>query len=359
MKNNSLSNLRETLDKIDRDIIKLLHKRIDIVYKVKKIKKNQNLSIYQAEREKSILNNLLKINAGIFPEDSLVSIYNEIFSVSRKIQSDIRIGFLGPAATYTHLAAEKSFGAQANYIPLYSIKDIFVELEAGQIDYGIVPIENSTEGVVGYTLDLLTDFNLYILNEIYLEIFHNVISRDKDLSKIKVLYSHPQAIGQCRTFIENSLRNVKIIETSSTAEAAKRVLEKKHSAAIAGKLAAQIYKLNILAEKINDNLNNFTRFLILGKTPNKINQKIKYKTSLICGIKDKPGALFELLHPFRKFKINMSKIESRPTRKKAWEYMFFIDFIGKISDSKVKNALKLIDKNTTYLKILGSYPAAN
>ncbi len=356
--NSDLTKLRNSLDKIDKQIISLLHKRVEIVQKVKKLKQSKNISIYHAEREKIIIDNLLKLNQHKFPDESLVAIYSEIFSVSRKIQDDIKIGFLGPEATYTHLAAQKTFGAQASYVPLYSIRDIFVELDSGHIDYGVVPIENSTEGVVGYTLDLLTDFNLFILNEIYLEISHNIVSKEKSLKNIKILYSHSQAIGQCRTFIENNLRNVKIIETSSTAEAAKRVLKKRHSAAIASKLAAQLYKLNILAEKINDNLNNYTRFLILGKIPNQMKQKLKYKTSLICGIKDKPGALFELLEPFRRFKINMSKIESRPTKKKAWEYMFFIDFIGKLTDKNVQKALKIIDDKTTYLKILGSYPAA-
>ncbi len=353
-----LDDLRKELDKIDKDIIKLLHKRIEIVKDVKNLKKDKNISVYQADREKKIIDNILKLNEHKFPDESLINIYQEIFSVSRKIQQDIKVGYLGPEATYTHFAAQKSFGAQAKYVPLQFIKDIFIELDSGQIDYGVVPIENSTEGVVGYTLDLLIDFNVTILNEIYLEISHNIISRADNLEKIKILYSHPQAIGQSRIFIENNLRDVKIIETSSTAEAAKRASKKKNAAAIASKLAAKIYNLNILAEKINDSRNNYTRFLVLGKYHNLMKQKIKYKTSIICGIKDKPGALFNLLKPFNELKINMSKIESRPTKKKAWEYMFFIDFIGKLDDEKVKKALKRIDKITTYLKILGSYPAA-
>ncbi len=350
--------IRKEIDQIDKNILKLLHKRINLVQELKSLKISSNISVYQPSREKEILNSIIKLNKNIFPEKSLYNIFTEIFSASRKIQSKLKIGYLGPQATFTHLAALKIFGSESLYIPFTTIRDIFIEVETEYIDFGVVPIENSNEGVVGYTMDLLIEFNHSIVDEIYLEIAHHLVSTEKDLNRIKFLYAHPQSIAQCRIFIENNLSKVKIIETTSTSEAAKTVSKKKNSAALASKLAAQIYNLNIIAENVQDNINNYTRFLVISKSPLLPEKNIEYKTSIVCGIKDRPGALFELIKPFNDYKINMTKIESRPTKKKAWEYMFFIDFSGKITNKKVKKALAEIEKNSTYFKILGSYPAA-
>ncbi len=351
-----LSSIRKKIDEIDEQILLLLHKRVELVKKVKEFKKNQK-TIYRPGREKKILEKVLKYNKGIFPEKSLLNIYNEILSASRKLQMPLKIGFLGPYATFSHAAAKKKFGSESIFIPLNSIRDVFTELENEQIDYGVVPIENSNEGVVGYTLDMLIEFNHIILSEVYIEISHSLVSKENDIKKIKTLFCHPQSKAQCKTFIENNLKKVQIIEVSSTAEAAKRASKRKQTGALCSKIAAQVYGLNILAENIDDNPSNYTRFLVIGKIPVEFEKDIPYKTSIVCGVKDKPGALFSLLKPFKDCNINLTKIESRPTKRKAWEYIFFIDFEGKLDDVNVKKAMKKIQEITTYYKYLGSYPA--
>ncbi len=356
---NRIEDFRKEIDNIDRNILDLLHKRIEIAKQIYLLKKKDNMNIYQPEREKVVLTELLKENKKVFPEKSLYHIFTEIFSASRKIQNEIKVGYLGPEATFTHFAAIKLFGSETKYIGMGTIYDIFTEVESGYIDFGVVPIENSNEGVVGYTLDMLIEFSHSIVNEIYLEISNNLISKEKNLSRIKTLYSHQQPLAQCRTFIRNNMPGVKIIETSSTAEAAKIAAKKKKSAALASRLAADIYNLNVLAENVQDNINNYTRFLVIAKEPISLSKKSKnIKTSIVCNIKDRPGALFSLIKPFNEYKINMTKIESRPTKKRAWEYMFFIDFLGKTTDENIKKALKMVEDNSTYFKILGSYPSA-
>ncbi len=346
------------IDAIDNNLLNSLHKRLKIVNKIKEYKKNNKISVYSPARERLILNKIIKNNKNFFPEKSLLKIYNEIFSVSRKMQQDLKIGFLGPKGTFTNIAAENIFGAQSNYIGLNSIMDIFTELDSEQIDHGVVPIENSNEGIVGYTLDMLIEHNHYIVQEFYLEITNNIISKEDTIKKIKILYSHPQPLGQCRTFINNSLKNVRIIETLSTSEAAKLSAREKNSAAIASRKAAEQYNLNILAENINDHLDNYTRFIVLSKQPNKLKENIEYKTSMLIGVKDKPGALFSILEPFNKYKVNMTKIESRPTKKKAWEYIFLIEYLGKPTDLKIKKTINEVENRSTYLKTLGTYPKA-
>ena len=354
----NITHLRKLIDEIDKNLLNSLHKRLKIVNKIKEYKKNNKINVYSPARERLILNKIIKNNKNFFPEKSLLKIYNEIFSVSRKMQQDLKIGFLGPKGTFTHIAAENIFGAQSNYIGLNSIMDIFTELDSGQIDHGVVPIENSNEGIVGYTLDMLIEHNHYIVQEFYLEITNNIISKEDIIKKIKILYSHPQPLGQCRTFINNSLKNVRIIETLSTSEAAKLSSKKKNSAAIASRKAAEQYNLNILAENINDHLYNYTRFIVLSKQPNKLKENIEYKTSMLIGVKDKPGALFSILEPFNKYKVNMTKIESRPTKKKAWEYIFLIEYLGKPTDLKIKKTINEVENRSTYLKTLGTYPKA-
>ncbi|MBN1898479.1 MAG: prephenate dehydratase [Spirochaetes bacterium] len=353
-----LEKIRKQINRIDKDILELLHQRINLAKKVKVIKSSTHSSYYQPSREKEIFDLILKENKDIFPEKSLSAIFTEIFSASRKIQSELKIGYFGAQASFTHIAAIKLFGHESIYIPHATLRDIFVEVENDCIDFGVVPIENSNEGVVPYTMDLFMEFDHQIINEIYLPVEQNLVSLEKDINRIKILYAHFQSLGQCRTFIRNNLPSAKIIEKSSTSQAAREAARKKMTAALSSKLAAQIYKLNVLAESVQDNLYNYTRFLVIAKKPIKLKNNIKYKTSIVCGIKDRPGELFKLIKPFNDFKINMTKIESRPTRRKAWEYMFFIDFIGKATDKKVKPAISRIKKSTTYFKILGSYPAA-
>lgn len=353
---NKILKLRKQIDAIDGSLLSLLHRRIRVARQIKHIKASSSTSVFSPEREVEILQNMVRRNKSLYPEESLLKIYSEIFSASRKIQRPLNIGYLGPGGTFSEQAALSLFGSQSRYHPLDSIKSVFSELENGQIDLGVVPIENSTDGIVGYTLDMLIEYGHFIAQEFYLQISQNIISREKGLNRIKTLYTIPQALAQCRVFIENNLKRVRIMETLSTAQAAKICLNRKNAAAIASRNAAEKYGLNVLAEKINDNINNYTRFFVISREPNRIAEKLPYKTSLVVGLKDKPGALYSIIRPFNKYRINMTKIESRPTKKKAWEYIFFIELLGSLKDSRIKKAVHEVEEISTYLKILGSYP---
>ncbi|MDP1759499.1 MAG: prephenate dehydratase, partial [Thermodesulfovibrionales bacterium] len=262
--------------------------------------------------------------------------------------------YFGPVATFTHLAAIRHFGSSAGFVPVESIKSVFEAVESGKAEFGVVPIENSTEGVVSYTLDMFMDYDLKITAEVMLEISHNLLSLTGSKKDIKKIYSHPQPTAQCRGWLERNLPNVEIVEATSTAKAAELASKDPSSAAIASELAAKIYSLNFVERNIEDNKHNYTRFLIISKN---ITPKTgKDKTSIMFSIKDKPGALYDILQPIKKAKINLTKLESRPSRRKAWEYIFFVDMEGHIEDKKVKKAIENIKDGCLYLKFHGSYP---
>jgi chorismate mutase/prephenate dehydratase len=277
-----------------------------------------------------------------------------VFKIYRGMFKEIVVAYLGPEGTFTHQAALIKFGEKARYIPVKTIDEVFKEVEKKRADYGVVPIENSIEGVVTHTLDVFIESDLKITSEIILEIHHFLLSREKTIRDIKKLYSHPQAIAQCRNWISQNLPDVEIYETESTTSAVKRILNEKKSAAIASEVAASMYNLNIIAERIEDFRENITRFLVIG---NNFSEKTgNDKTSILFSIKDKVGALHDILVPFKKEKINLTRIESRPSKKKAWEYVFFVDFTGHKDEPNVKKALDKIKNSTIFLKILGSYP---
>ena len=349
--------IRKQIDKIDREILKLLNKRAELAIKIGKLKQETGEEVYIPNREKEILLNLLKENKGPLPKESLQNIFSEILHAGRTLQSKLKIAYLGPEATFTHLAAVKNFGRYCEYVPLKTIKDVFQEVEKGRVDYGVVPIENSTEGVVNHTLDMFMESDLLICSELNLPIELCLLSKFSDIKKIKRLYSHPQALGQCRNWIEANLSEVEVVETTSTSKAAE--LAKKSnvpSAAIASSIAGEIYGLNIIAKGIEDISENYTRFLVIGKQSSE--RSGHDKTSIMFSIKDRVGALHDILVPFKKLNINLTKIESRPTRKKAWEYVFFLDFLGHIKDKKIKKALSEVSNQCVFLKVLGSYPRA-
>ncbi len=344
---------RKKIDKIDKQIIKLLQERAKNVLEIAKIK-DKNLPVYDPARETQILRNFKKHCKGVLSEKDIGSIYNEIFSVSRALQRREKIVYLGPPASYTHLAAMQRFGRKIDYVAVNSIKDVFLEVEKGNCDYGCVPIENSTEGAVNYTYDMFVDFDLKIYSEILLQIKHNLLSKEKDIKKIKTVFAHPQSFSQCRLWLESNLPGVTLKEVSSNSKGAELASQTKATAAIASKLAADYYGLNIMAESIEDITDNITRFFIIS---NFISNKTgKDKTSIMVSIKDKVGALYSLLKPFAKYKINLTNIESRPSKKKAWDYYFFVDFEGHINDKNVKIALKKVEKECGSIKVLGSYP---
>lgn len=349
-----IKRLREEIDRIDDRILNLLNRRAQLAIKIGKLKKKSMLQTYAPERERAIIERLIEKNEGPFPNNALKLIYREIFSVSRSLEEPLKIACLGPLATFTHLAAVKHFGTSALYIPEESIKAVFEAVSRDRSHFGVVPIENSTEGVVSYTLDMFMDFDLYISEEIMLEINHNLLSISGDRTKIKRIYSHPQATAQCRRWLEKNMPGIEIIEATSTARAAELASKDPDGAAIAGDLAAQYYNLEYIERYIEDFKDNYTRFLVIAKTT--VPKTGKDKTSIMLSLKDRPGALHDLLTPFKKEKINLTKIESRPSKTKAWQYIFFIDLEGHIEDPKVKKALERVKEICLDFKFLGSYP---
>lgn len=350
-----IGKLRKQIDHVDGEMLDLLNKRLKIAKQIGKIKKLNKEDVYAPNREKEILLTLVKKNKGPLPNDELKDIFREIIKTSLLLQKKLAIGYLGPEATFTHLAAIKNFGRQAQFVSCKSIGDVFTEVEKERADYGVVPVENTTEGMVNYTLDMFLDSDLKICSEVLIEVHHNLASKGT-LNTIEKLYSHPQTLAQCRNYLEENLPSVKIVEVESNARAAQLAAENPQSAAIASTVAADMYNLNILVSRIEDLANNYTRFLVIGK--NDSAKSGEDKTSILFSIKDRVGALYEMLQPFRKAGINLTKIESRPTKKKAWEYVFFVDFLGYREDAHIKKALAELEQQCLFLKILGSYPVA-
>jgi len=337
-----LKQLREQIDSIDNEILTLLNKRMEIVKKVGELKNNTNAPIYRPEREKEIIERLAKLSKsqnGILTKEEIEAIFLEIFAISRSLERKERIAFLGPEGTYTHQAAESRFGANAKYLPLLNIEAVFKAVANKEAKYGVVPIENNTEGVVGITLDSLKKYGVKIVAEICMEIHHSFASLQDDLSKIKRIYSHPQGYNQCLGFLEtHGLLDVEFIPTESTAKAAKLAKEDEFSGAICSKIAAKLYDVPLLFEKIEDNKANRTRFIIISdfKTQKSGNDK----TSIIAKTSHKTGALFELLKKFKDKNINLLKIESRPNKDDTFNTWFYIDFEGHIDDEKVKELIE-------------------
>lgn len=349
-----LEDLRGNIDRIDDEILKLLNKRAENVIKIGRIKREKNVKLHTPERERQILERLSTENKGPFPNDALKTVYREIISASLSLEEPLKVCCLGPLATFTHLAALRHFGSSTSFIAVDSIKTVFENVESGKTEYGVVPIENSNEGVVSYTLDMFIDSDLKVCSEIILEVSHNLLSKQTDRSRIRKIYSHPQAIAQCRGWLRANLPNVLILESTSTAKAAELASQDEESAAIASELAAKMYELPILEKNIEDNRHNVTRFLVISKEfPKKSGND---KTSIMFSIKDKPGALYEILMPFKKSRTNLTKIESRPSKRRAWEYIFFVDIEGHVDDKKVNKAIEEVKEGCLYLKILGSYP---
>ncbi len=352
--NAALEKRREEIDGIDAEILELLNKRANIAIEIANIKRKANLKFYSPERERAILEQIAALNKGPFPNDALKIIFREIISASLSLEEPIKVAYLGPEGTFTNLAALRHFGSSAMYVPVDSIKAVFDAAESVRVNYGVVPVENSNEGVVSYTLDMFMDCDLKISAEIMLEVSHNLLSKSGDKIKIKKIYSHPQATAQCRGWLESIMPNVPILESTSTARAAEIASQDEEAAAIASELAARVYDLQFVERHIEDNKNNYTRFLVIAKDyPSKSG---KDKTSILFSVKDRSGALYDVLLPFRKSKINLTKIESRPSKRRAWEYIFFVDMEGHVEDKKVKKAIDDIKDICLYLKHLGSYP---
>jgi len=349
-----LKQLRKEIDHIDEKILNLLNQRALEVIKVSKIKKKEKLSTYAPDREASMIARLEKVNKGPFSAQDVKGVFREILSICRAQRAAMKIAYLGPEATFTHIAAKSKFGKSVDYIECSSIADVFTEVERGRADYGVVPIENSTEGAVNHTLDMFIDSDLKICSEMYLPIKHNFLSKHSKISAVRKVYSHEQVFAQCRKWLEKNLPNAKLTPCSSTTGAAMLAASGKGRAAIASKVAAEEYKLNLLASSIEDSAHNITRFLIIGTQ--KVRSTKHDKTSIVFSMKDRAGALHNALLPFKKSKINLTKIESRPSKKKVWKYYFFVDIEGHESSPLVEKALKALERECIFVKILGSYP---
>jgi chorismate mutase/prephenate dehydratase len=351
-----LKKYRKEIDITDKKIVELLNKRAKAALEIGKIKKTNSSTVYVPAREKQVLDNVIKNNKGPLSSEDITKIYTEIISSCRGLETKPTVAYLGPNATFSHQATLKLFGSQVNYVPIKRLADVIEETEKQRTDFAVVPIENSNEGSVNTTLDELVDTNLKVINEINMRVSHCLLSKTK-FENIKIVYSHHQAISQCGIWLHKNLPEAEIFPVNSTAQAAQLALKNSNSAAISSEIAAKIYNLNILAKSIEDSKDNWTRFFVLGhKTPNKTG---KDKTSIIFTIKDKVNTLYNILSEFSKRNINLTKIESRPTKKKVWQYIFFIDFEGHISTKKVSDTIEKIKEHCVFLKVLGSYPKAD
>jgi chorismate mutase/prephenate dehydratase len=351
-----LQELRADIDALDDEILAILNRRAAAVIEVGKIKSEQKIRFYAPEREVEILRRLTASNSGPFPNEALKSIFREIISASLSLEKPLSVAFLGPQATFTHLACLKHFGESADYIPQINVSEVFEAVERGNADFGVVPIENSSEGIVSNTLDMFVDHNLLICGEILVEVAHDLLSVTGDLDHVRKVYSHPHAIAQCRGWLERNLRGTPVFDVESTARAAELAADDPAAAAIAGEAAAKIYGLKSIRKRVQDNANNFTRFIIIGTLAPK--RTGSDKTSILFSARDEIGALHLMLEPFARHSVNLTKIESRPIKKKAWEYLFFLDMEGHVSDDPVARAVDELRIRAQYLKILGSYPRA-
>ncbi|MDD5583960.1 MAG: prephenate dehydratase [Candidatus Omnitrophica bacterium] len=351
----ALEKVRKNIDIIDAKIVELLNKRAQEVLKVNLLKEKNQLAIYAPQREVEILSRLKKLRkAPLSPEDVEI-IFREILSVCRSLRTVLRIAYLGPEGTFTQIAAIKQFGKKAEYIPVESISDVFEEIERGRAEYGVVPIENSIEGVINYTLDMFFASNLKICAEVTLNVSHVLLARSR--SPIKRIYSKAEVFPQCRKWLSANYPQAELISVSSTARAAMEATKDPHGACIGNQILAALYNLNVKASFIEDSSQNCTRFLVIAK--NDSLPSGKDKTSVLFSVKDKVGVLHDVLASFKKYKINLTKIESRPSKKKLWEYYFFVDFMGHRQSLPIKKALAELEKNCVFMKILGSYPKEN
>jgi chorismate mutase/prephenate dehydratase len=350
----NISEHRKAIDHLDEQIVRLLNERTHHVLEIGNLKLKHGEEIYAPHRELAVLQRLAKLNKGPISEDSLRAIYREIMSSALSLEKSMTIAFFGPEATFTHQAAIRRFGASLRYSAQKTIADVFAEVSRNRADYGVVPVENSTEGVVTHTLDMFADSDLKIVAQIVMPIQQCLIGKSR--TSIKRLYSHPQPLGQCRAWIHKNLPDAEIIETSSTTRAAELASQEKGSAAIASALAAERYNLQVLETDVQDNSANMTRFFVLGRQCSPPTGHDR--TSVMFSIADHVGALHKALAPFRRLKLNMTKIESRPSKRKAWEYFFFVDCDGHYEDRRVADALAELSRECNFVKVLGSYPNA-
>ncbi|MGE4181744.1 MAG: prephenate dehydratase [Limisphaerales bacterium] len=352
----TLAELRQAIDSCDEKIVRLLNERTRHVLEIGEIKMAAGQEIYVPNRERTVLQRICKLNEGPITDDSLRHIYREIMSSALALEKPMSIAYFGPEATFTHQAAIRRFGSSLEYSPMKTIGDVFTEVAKNRADYGVVPVENSTEGVVNHTLDMFIDSELKIVAQIILPIQHCLLGKLSRRDQVKRLYSHPQALAQCRQWVQVHLPAAEIIEASSTTRAAELAARHRHAGAIASSLAAERYGLRILDADIQDNTTNATRFLVLGRQCGPPTGRDR--TSFVFSVVDAVGSLHRAIAPLSRNKLNMTRIESRPSKRKAWAYFFFVDVQGHHEDPPVARALAELSKHCSFVKILGSYPDA-
>ena len=351
----TLDQLRDRIDELDEEIQRLLNERAACAQQVAVAKRNNDDSVfYRPEREAEILRRVRERNKGPISGDEIVRLFREIMSACLALEQPLAIAYLGPEGTYTQTAAQKHFGHSVSLKPLAAIDEIFREVEAGSADYGVVPVENSTEGAINHTLDMFIRSPLKICGDVELQIHHQLLASADDLERINSVRAHQQALAQCREWLDTNLPGVERLAVSSNAEAARLAHADASVAAIAGDAAAEMYDLNILASNIEDDPNNTTRFLVVGRQA--VGPSGNDMTSLMVAVHNKAGALYSLLEPIARHGVSMTKIESRPSRISKWDYVFFVDVEGHVEDENVAAALKELQTEATLLKVLGSYP---
>jgi len=353
-----LEGLRRRVDELDRRIVALLNQRAALSIEIGRAKHSSTpdsrlpTPVYAPGREAEVYQRVLDASTGPLPAEGLKAIYSEIISCSRSLQSPPRVAFLGPEATFSHQAALSHFGSSSMLLPVPAIPDVFKETEVGRADYGIVPIENSTEGAVTFSLDSFVDTDLKACAEFRLDVHQAVMSR-VPLAEVKVVYSHPQAIAQCRGWLRAHLPNVPLVETASTVGAAEQASREPNAAAIGPEVAAAVYKLDVLEPRAEDVAGNVTRFLVIGRHMGE--RTGRDRTGLLFSIKDRVGVLRDVLALFANTGVNLTKIESRPSKRRAWDYLFFVDLDAHPDDPGMQDALVQLRELTVFVKVLGAW----
>jgi chorismate mutase/prephenate dehydratase len=358
-----LADLRTQIDALDEQIQALINARALCAQQVAEVKTQKLVEgeqapvFYRPEREAQVLQNVISRQQGPLDSESMARLFREIMSACLALEEPLKVAYLGPEGTFTQQAALKHFGHWAQTVPMFAIDEVFRDVEGGAVNYGLVPIENSTEGVVNHTLDSFLNSKLLICGEVELRIHHHLmIGPNTRQDAISRVYSHQQSLAQCRKWLDARLPKVERVAVSSNAEAAKRVHGEWNAAAIAGSVAAELYDLKVVSANIEDQPDNSTRFLVIGREA--VPPSGQDKTSIIVSMHNEPGSLFKLLRPFNELGIDMTRLETRPAPNARWSYVFFIDFKGHLQDAKVQQAIRDIEALATEVRVLGSYPMA-
>jgi len=351
----TLDELRKRIDTLDEQIVELLNERARAALEIGRLKRRDGAPAFAPEREASVYNRLKRVNRGPLPDGCFQAVYREIISGCRSLERSLRICYLGPPGTFSHLAARERFGASAEFVPVRDIPSVFEEVARGHTDYGVVPVENSTIGSVTETQDMFVAYDLKVVAEIMIPIHHNLLAKCPR-EQIRRIHSKPQVLSQCREWLAHTFPDADLREEASTARAASIAAQEPGVAAIGTTLAGQLYDLDILVPNIEDVAGNVTRFFVLSQT--NAAPADRSKTSLLIAIEDHVGALFDMLEPFKKAGINLTKIESHPSRDKAWNYWFFVDLEGRVDDENVAATLETVSAGAREVKVLGSYPIA-